>query len=118
MATKKDLTLLGTIVASMANADAPFHFVTEKDVAALVKEGYVETNKEIADGDKIAARATDAGIAALTPPASGTPSWPTGGTPAVDTPPAGDSSAETPQGEASGEVQGDDAAAALKRTTG
>lgn len=79
MATKKDLTLLGLIVAAMQNEAAPFHFATEKDVATLVKEGLVETNAEITDGDKIAARATDAGIAVNSPaPAAGGATWPTG----------------------------------------
>lgn len=64
MATKKDMALLATIVAAMANADAPFHMATEKEIAGLIKENLVETNTEIRDGDKIAVRATDAGTAA------------------------------------------------------
>lgn len=117
MATKKDVALLGVIIAAMANDDAPFHFVTEKDAAALVKEGLVETNKEITYGDKIAARATDAGIAAITPPASDAASWPTGGTPAADTPPTGDS-ANADDGGAQNDAAAAEVAAELKRTTG
>lgn len=65
MATKKDMALLGVIIAAMANADAPYHMATEKEVAGLAKENFVETNAEIRDGDKIAVRATDAGQAAF-----------------------------------------------------
>lgn len=64
MATKKDMALLGAIVAAMANAAAPFHFATAKEAENLVKEGLAEQNSEIAEGDKIATRATDAGVAA------------------------------------------------------
>lgn len=112
MATKKDLTLLGLIVAAMQNEASPFHFATEKDVATLVKEGLVETNAEITDGDKIAARATDAGIAANSPaPAAGGATWPTGGASAAEgTPPAGEATGEA---QAPAEPVGDH-----KRTTG
>lgn len=64
MATKKDMTLLGTIIAAMAVEAQPFHFATSKEVEGLTKEGLVEQNPEITEGDKIATRATDAGIAA------------------------------------------------------
>jgi hypothetical protein len=60
--SKANAALLATIVASMSNADAPYHMVTEADVAKLVKDGLAETNAEIRDGDKIAARATEKGI--------------------------------------------------------
>jgi hypothetical protein len=76
MATKKDMALLGTIIAAMANADAPYHMATEAEIKGLTKENFVETNAEIRDGDKIAVRATDAGQAAFTaanqPAAGGT----------------------------------------------
>lgn len=65
MANKKELTLLGVIIAAMANADAPFHMATEKELGNLVKDGLAETNPEISEGDKIAVRATDAGVAAF-----------------------------------------------------
>lgn len=73
MANKKELALLGVIVAAMANADAPFHMATEKELGNLVKDGLAETNPEISEGDKIAVRATDAGVAAFnaSQPASG-----------------------------------------------
>lgn len=61
--SKKNAALLATIVASMANEATPYHMVTEAEAAALVKEGLVETNGEIRDGDKIAARATEKGTA-------------------------------------------------------
>lgn len=64
MATKKDMALLATIIAAMANADAPYHMATEAEIKGLTKENFVETNAEIRDGDKIAVRATEAGIAA------------------------------------------------------
>lgn len=60
--SKANAALLATIVASMANEATPYHMVTEADVAKLVKEGLAETNPEIRDGDKLAARATDKGI--------------------------------------------------------
>jgi hypothetical protein len=60
--SKANAVLLATIVASMANEATPYHMVTEAEAAKLVKEGLVETNGEIRDGDKIAARATEKGI--------------------------------------------------------
>jgi hypothetical protein len=62
--SKKNAALLGVIVAAMANEAAPYHMASEADIAGLAKEGLVETNAEIKDGDKFAVRATDAGIAA------------------------------------------------------
>lgn len=67
MASKKSLALLGLIVAAMDNDAAPFHMATEKELTELLKEGLVETNADIRDGDKIATRATDPGIAAIRP---------------------------------------------------
>lgn len=60
--SKVNAALLATIVASMANEATPYHMVTEAEAAKLVKDGLVETNAEIRDGDKIAARATTKGI--------------------------------------------------------
>jgi len=59
--SKANAALLATIVASMSNEATPYHMVTEAEVAKLVKDGLVETNAEIRDGDKIAARATTKG---------------------------------------------------------
>lgn len=62
--TKKDMALLATICAAMlADANAPFHMATAKEVKNLVDNGLVETNTEIADGDKFAVRATEKGVA-------------------------------------------------------
>jgi hypothetical protein len=60
--SKANAALLATIVTAMANDATPYHMVTEAEVAKLVKDGLVETNAEIRDGDKIAARATTKGI--------------------------------------------------------
>lgn len=60
--SKANAALLATIVASMGNTATPYHMVTEAEAAKLVKDGLVETNAEIRDGDKIAARATTKGI--------------------------------------------------------
>jgi hypothetical protein len=60
--SKVNAALLATIVSSMSNEATPYHMVTEAEVAKLVKDGLVETNAEIRDGDKIAARATTKGI--------------------------------------------------------
>jgi hypothetical protein len=70
--SKANAGLLATIVAAMANEAAPYHMATEAEIAGLTKEALVETNPEIKDGDKIAVRATEAGVAAhneLNPPA-------------------------------------------------
>lgn len=69
--SKANAVLLATIVASMANTETPYHMVTEAEAAKLVKDGLVETNGEIRDGDKIAARATEKGIALNTTENSG-----------------------------------------------
>lgn len=79
--SKANAALLATIVASMANEATPYHMVTEAEAAKLVKDGLVETNAEIRDGDKIAARATEKGTQVNT-------SENTGGAPAVTTPSA------------------------------
>jgi hypothetical protein len=60
--SKVNAALLATIVTAMGNEATPYHMVTEADAAKLVKDGLVETNAEIRDGDKIAARATTKGI--------------------------------------------------------
>jgi hypothetical protein len=71
--SKKNAALLATVVASMAVEATPYHMVTEAEAAPLVKEGLVETNGEIRDGDKIAARATEKGIALNTENANASP---------------------------------------------
>lgn len=71
--SKKNIALLSSIVAAMAVEATPYAMLTAKEIEGLTKEGLVETNPEIVDGDKIAVRATDAGIAANAannPPAS------------------------------------------------
>lgn len=73
--TKKDRSLLASIVAAMAVEATPYLMVTPADVAKLVSGKFVETNDEIKDGDKVAARATEAGVAenAKTPAANTAP---------------------------------------------
>lgn len=61
--SKKNLALLGVIVAAMAVEATPYAMLTEAEVAPLAKEGLVETNPDIRDGDKLAVRATEKGIA-------------------------------------------------------
>jgi hypothetical protein len=65
---KKHLALLATIIAVQNDpariaAETPFDMQSEADVSKLVAEGLVETNAEIRDGDKVAVRATEKGIA-------------------------------------------------------
>lgn len=82
--SKKNAALLSSIVAAMAIEATPYAMLTAKEIEGLTKEGFVETNPEIADGDKIAVRATEAGIAAnaaLNPPANNE-----GNTPNMNTP--------------------------------
>jgi len=62
--TKKDLGVLAVLVSAMTVAATPFHMATAKDLGKLVDDGFAEANDEIKDGDKIATRATEAGIAA------------------------------------------------------
>ncbi len=62
MATKKDLNLLAAIITAMAVEATPYLMATEAEVKNLAKEGLVETNPDIRDGDKFAVRATDAGV--------------------------------------------------------
>lgn len=72
--SKKNAALLASIVAAMAVEATPYAMLTEAEIAALAKEGLVETNPEIKDGDKIATRATDKGVAVhaeLNPPPAG-----------------------------------------------
>lgn len=61
--SKANIALLGVIVAAMAVEATPYAMLTEADIAALAKEGLVETNPDIRDGDKVAVRATEKGIA-------------------------------------------------------
>ena len=68
--TAGDKALLATIIAAMANADAPFHMATPAEVKNLLDNGMVETNTEITDGDKVAVRATEKGQAEAPAPSS------------------------------------------------
>jgi hypothetical protein len=61
--SKANASLLATIVAAMAVTETPYAMLTEAEIAGLTKEGLVETNGEIRDGDKIAVRATEKGVA-------------------------------------------------------
>lgn len=61
--SKANLSLLGTIITAMSVEGTPYHMASSAEIAALAKEGLVETNVEIVDGDKFAVRATDAGVA-------------------------------------------------------
>lgn len=61
--SKANRTLLGSIVAAMAVEATPYAMLTVAEIAALTKEGLVEFNPDISDGDKFAVRATDKGIA-------------------------------------------------------
>lgn len=60
---KKNFALMGSIIAAMAVEATPYLMATQKSVEPLLKDGLAETNAEIKDGDKIATRATDKGIA-------------------------------------------------------
>lgn len=68
--TAGDKSLLATIIAAMANADAPFHMATPAEVKNLLDNGMVETNTEITDGDKVAVRATEKGQAEAPAPST------------------------------------------------
>lgn len=62
--SKANATLLASIcVATLSGTDTPYAMHSEAEIAALTKEGLVETNGEIRDGDKVAVRATEKGIA-------------------------------------------------------
>jgi hypothetical protein len=61
---KKNFGLMGTIIAAMAVEATPYSMQTTKAVEGLLKDNLVEQNADIRDGDKIATRATEAGIAA------------------------------------------------------
>jgi hypothetical protein len=66
---KKNFALLGLIVAATvapADAEKPYHMASLASVKPLADEkpvSLVETNVEITDGDKVAVRASEAGIA-------------------------------------------------------
>lgn len=68
--SKTNRTLLATIVTAMSNAAAPYSMQTAKSVKTLVDAGLVEQNPDITEGDKIATRATDAGMTANSEPAT------------------------------------------------
>jgi hypothetical protein len=68
--TAGDKSLLAVIIAAMANDDAPFHFATVAEVKNLVDNDMVEVNTEITDGDKVAVRATEKGMAEAPKPAT------------------------------------------------
>jgi hypothetical protein len=61
--SKANAGLLASIVTAMAVTETPYAMLTEAEIAALTKEGLVETNPDIRDGDKLAVRATEKGIA-------------------------------------------------------
>ena len=71
--TKKDRSLLATIVAAMAVEATPYHMATLADVKKLSDAKFVETNDEIKDGDKVAVRATEAAVAENAKSATTTP---------------------------------------------
>lgn len=70
--TAGDKSLLAVIVLAMANDEAPFHFATVAEVKNLVDNDMVEVNTEITDGDKVAVRATEKGMAEAPPATEGT----------------------------------------------
>lgn len=73
MATKKELGLLPLIAAAMQNASAPYALYNVKDVAGLVKDGLVEQNSDIANGDTVATRLTQKGLEAVNIPDTNIP---------------------------------------------
>lgn len=68
--TAGDKSLLAVIIAAMANADAPFHMATAAEVKNLLDNDMVEVNNEITDGDKVAVRATEKGMAEAPAPST------------------------------------------------
>ena len=60
---KKNFALMGTIIAAMAVEATPYSMQTAKAAEPLLKDGLVEQNPDITEGDKIATRATEKGIA-------------------------------------------------------
>ncbi len=62
---KANIALMGSIVAAMAIEATPYFMATPKQVEKLLADGMVEQNTDIADGDKVATRATEKGITAL-----------------------------------------------------
>jgi hypothetical protein len=69
--TAADKSLLGLIVLAMSNNDTPFHFATIAEVKNLVDNDMAEVNTEITDGDKVAVRATEKGMAEAPPATQG-----------------------------------------------
>lgn len=68
--TAGDKSLLAVIVLAMANDEAPFHFATPAEVKNLLDNDMVEVNNEITDGDKVAVRATEKGMAEAPAPSN------------------------------------------------
>lgn len=68
--TAANLSLLSVIVAATVNGgDTPYHMDTLSNLQPLIDNDVVEVNNEITDGDKVAARATEKGVA-LAPPST------------------------------------------------
>jgi hypothetical protein len=74
--TKKNFALLGLIVSAMAVAEKPYHLATPAELKGLLADKLVETNEEIKDGDKVAVRASEAGVAAYEAEKAKTPATP------------------------------------------
>lgn len=62
---KANIAIMTSIVAAMAVEATPYLMTTAKSVEKLLADAMVEQNPDIKDGDKIATRATEKGIAAL-----------------------------------------------------
>lgn len=69
---KANLAIMGSIIAAMAVEATPYFMATPKQVEKLLADGMVEQNTDIVDGDKIATRATEKGIAAMNETSTGT----------------------------------------------
>lgn len=67
-----DLKKLQTVAASHDTAPG-YTLASKKDMKNLEAAGFVESNADIAEGDKIAYRATQAGLDALAAPATDAP---------------------------------------------
>lgn len=61
---KKDRDVLAAVAAGTASAQG-YALITDGQAKSLVAGGFVETNAEIRDGNKIAARITDKGTAEM-----------------------------------------------------
>lgn len=62
--TAGDKSLLKIIVAAtLSTGDRPFHFATQSAVKNLLDNELVEVNTEITNGDEVAVRATEKGVA-------------------------------------------------------